>query len=325
LLVFIPVIILLAFLYVIGYKATALQREATRFGETTSSIAGQSNFLGKQFRAALNASSKSKFLNESLNNMVDQALSLSQRAEAIDAPQDLKLAQSFFAVSMKLRHQGLEKYSRSLITAISSAQHKTSTKAALNDINLSDVAYSYFLQETRRYFSSNNLKIALKKSAFLTGDSSKHLVAAKAEKKPAEKEKEKKPGEEPDISVEDVATDPLRISFNPDNDTRVLPDASEIDVRIEVSNKGKSDEKDIPVEVYLYNKGKFTAKKRSVIDNIKAGERARLTVKGFEPKKEGLNTFKIKAGPLVSEKNEEDNTYTYKFIFKSQDSSANSE
>jgi len=331
LLILVPVVLLFIFLYIVGYRATALRREVNKFGDSTNAIAGQSNFLGKQFRAALKTKSKSKFLNESLNNIVDQALGLSQRAEAIQPPQNLKLAHSFFSVSMKLRHQGLEKYSRAVIASLSTIEptnKDASIKGALEDISLSDVAYSYFLQETRRYLSSNNLKISLKKSAFLSASTIKSVTVVK-EEKPAEKKaqlKEKeKDKESADVYIEDVATSPLRIGYNSENDVRVLPDTDEVDVRIEVGNKGKADEEDVGVEVYLYNKGKFVAKKSAVLDSVEAGGTNKISIKNFKVKSEGLNTFKIKAGPLVSEKNIDDNNYTYKFVLESQDSNSESQ
>lgn len=317
LLIFIPIILLILFLYVIGYRATALRREATKYTDVTNTIAGQSNFLGKQFRAALNSGGKSKFLTETLDNIVDQALGLSQRAEAIEPPKDLKLAHSYFVVAMKLRHQGLEKYNRYVINSMSSVQSKQnqSSKEALEDIRLSDKAYAYFIQEAKNYLNSNGLKIKLKESVYLPAGTKQLSTTS------ANSNKTNEIIGEPDIFVEDVATVPLRVSYNPDNDIRVLPDTSTVYVRIEVGNKGKVEEKDIAVETALYNNDKFVAKKSGVLDSIQPGETSKITTEEFEVSKEGLNVFKIQVGPLLSEKNKQDNYYSYKFIIQTQGTS----
>lgn len=315
LLVFIPIILLLIILYIIGYRATALRRDTNRFADTTGAIARESSFMGKQFRVALNTDTKNKYLAETVDNLVEQALSLSQRAEAIEPPEELKLAHSFFVVAMKLRHQGLEKYSRRVLTAFSAIQSNNAQRLSLDDMALSDAAYRYFLQETRRYLSSNNLKVNLTKSYIMTAKVKKPVKKIAEKKKPDEKNSE----EESDIYVIDVATDPLRISYNPENDIRVLPDSNSVDVRVEVGNKGKTDVEDIPVEVELLNDEKFIERKSDSVSKILPGKKRKITIEGFEPKNEGVNVFKIKVGPLSSEKNKEDNNYSYKFIFKSQD------
>ncbi len=325
LLVFIPVILLFVLFYFIGYKANATRREATNFTNTTGKIAEQSNFLGSQFRAALtaNSKSKSKFLGESLDNMIAQALTQSQRAESIEPPEELKLAHSFFVVSMKLRHQGLEKYSRKILTAFDKNKSKTAADDAINDINLSDTAYQYFLQETRRYLSSHNYKINLKKSNFITPTAKKKIEVVAS--KPKKEKKKEKPANPPDLAIVDVATEPLRISFNPDNDIRVLPDTNSVDVRIEIENKGSEKEEDIAVNVELLNGEKSIDKKDNVLSFVSAGKKRKITIDGFEPLSEGINIFKITVGSPDDEENKEDNSYTYKFIFDSQDRSVNSE
>lgn len=315
LLILIPVVVLLLFLYVIGYRATALRREVTKYTDATTAISSQSNFLGKQFRAALNSGSKSKYLSESLDNIVDQSLGLSQRAEAIEPPKDLKLAHSFFIVAIKLRHQGLEKYNRFVINSMSSVKASSNnqvSKEAIEDIRLSDKAYRYFVDETRRYLKSNNLTIKLKESVFLTSKTKQLNISTKS------KTKSDVLGA-PDIFVEDVATVPLRVSYNPDNDIRVLPDTGDVAVRIEAGNKGKVDEKDIAVEVSLYNDNKLITKKSGIIDSIKQGETSKITIEGFEAIKDGINIFKIQLGPLLTEKNTQDNKYEYKFIIQKLD------
>lgn len=315
LLIFLPVVVVLLFFYIIGYKANAVKRDAANFTDATNLIATQSNFLGSQFRAALNSDSKSKFLNESLENMVEQALTHSQRAEAIEPPEDLRLAHSFFVVSMKIRHQGLEKYSRKVLTALNQKSLSSAADEALKDISLSDISFNYYLQETRRYLSSNNLKINLKNSNFLTAQAKKKIATA-TEKRPAEKKEE---AGQPNLAILDVATKPLRVSFNPDNDIRVLPDTNSVDVRIKIQNKGQTGEEDIPIEVELLNDSKSIAKKDMVLSKITAGATEKVTIGGFKPPHEGLNVFKVQVGPLAGEQNKDDNSYTYKFIFRSQD------
>ncbi|TET53346.1 MAG: hypothetical protein E3J54_04430 [Actinobacteria bacterium] len=313
LLVLIPVIVLFITLYVIGYRATAARREAKSFVNSTNAIAKQSNYLGKQFRAALNSSSSGKFLSDSLNNLIDESLTLSQDAEAIEPPKDFKLAHMYFVVSMKLRYQGLEKYSRPIISSVSSstAKNDKNIKEALDDISLSDNAHRYFLEETKRYLNSKNLKFSLLKSTFMTSNIKKRQTP-KVETK-------KSPLGDADIFIDDVATVPLRIGINSQNEVRVLPDSEKVGVKVKVGNKGKVVEKDIPVEITLKNEGKFVAKKKGVLDSVEPEKTSNKIIKGFEPPKKGLNVFEIVVGPLFSEKNKDDNNYTYKFVFESHD------
>ncbi len=319
LLIFVPIIVLLLILYIIGFRATAVRRGAEQFSNSTASITKQSNFLGKQFGLAINSSSKSKFLSESLDNMVEESLTLSEKASAIEPPEDLKLAHSFFVVAMKLRHQGLEKYSRITLTAFSAKASKQSEEEALKDISLSDAAYKYFLQETNRYLNSHDIKITLTKSIFVSTTLNKKITKKKAPKpKPKKKEEETKKTDS-DLAIDDVATEPLRVSFNPDNNIRVLPDTDSVDIRIRIQNNGKEDIEDVPIEVELLNGDKSMSKKQGSLNRIKAGLKRRITIKDFKPKKDGINVFKITVGDPSSENNAADNTYEYKFIFNSQD------
>ena len=319
LLVLVPIILLIAF-YFIGFRATAVKRGAENFSDKTSNITKQSNFLGKQFRTALNTSAKSKFLSESLDNMVEESLTLSEKASAIEPPEDLKLAHSFFSVAMKLRHQGLEKYSRITLTAFSAKATKQSEEEALKDLSLSDAAYKYYLQETNRYLNSHDLKITLTKSAFITNTLNKKIAIKKkpAKPKPKKKEEEKKTTDG-DLSIDDVATIPLRVSFNPDNNIRVLPDTTSVDIRVRIDNKGAEVEEDVPVEVELLNDNKTISKKQGSLNRILAGKQRRITIRDFKPKKDGVNIFKVTVGNPSTENNSADNSYEYKFIFKSQD------
>jgi hypothetical protein len=317
LLLFVPAVFLVIFfLSVLGYKATARRRMLTDYIRQTNSIAKQSNkvaiYLENQLKEPT-VKSKASFKTK-LMDMVQECQNLRDHAENMVVPEDLRLAQGYFFMAMKLRYKGMELYKPPIFEAISSNSptiDEGDISSALRYLALSDLAYENFIEELNTITKGERLGVKVLRSQFLKNNAIyekenilKFITALKGEDF-------KDTG---DLAVLDVATEPLRISINTETDVRVLPDTDVVNVRIEVKNKGKTLQKDIPVEAELVTEGKKQgAKKQMKIDEILPDGTAKVSLEGFDPVRGVLNIFKIKVGPLFGEENTGDNYYEYKF------------
>ncbi len=256
-------------------------------------------------------------------DMVQECQNLEDHAKNMIVPDNLEEAHSYLVMTMKLRHQGMELYKPPIFEAVSSNSQKideSEITKALKYLALSDLAHQSFMDEVNKLIKDENIGEKPLKSVFLEDDTIYEKKNVLEFLNRLKGENFKGAG---DLSVLDVATNPLRISINTKTDVRVLPITDEIDVRVEVKNNTDKPQKDVPVEVEFLSEGeKKGIKKQGKIVEIAANGTAKITIKGFQPVKDKLNIFKIKVGPLFGEQNTADNYYEYKFIL-SDDVSGN--
>lgn len=315
------VLVLLLFLYIVGYKASAKRREMHGYIQQTNNIANKSNEIAKDLEAQLtNPQVKSKVaFRTNLMDMVQECQYLNDNAENMIVPEYLQQAHSYFIMTMKLRHKGMELYKPPIFEAISSNSPKIKEKEiaqALKYLAFSDLAYKTYKEEMKKIMNGEDYGIKIVNSKFISGDNifEKENIMAFLTKLKGENFQGSG-----DVAVLDVATTPLRVSINTDTEVRVLPVTDTVSVRIEVKNKSDKAQSDIPVEVELLTEGKTSGeKKQAKIANIIAGGAAKITVEDFSTTEGELNIFKIKVGPVYGEKNTDDNYYEYKFIMSNE-------
>ena len=313
-------LMIIIILYVLGYKAGARRRELTGYINQTNEIAVKSNKIANQLEGQLRDPkqvSKASF-KTALMDMPQECQNLESQAQNMPVPTETEGAQSYLLLAMQLRRKGLEIYQPAISKAISTNINSVNEKdlvMALKYLALSDLAYDNFRQEILNVIKGEDVTTKVIKSKFINDPSAydKPTVVSFLSKL--------KGGvtlQGGDIGIVDVATEPLRTGINKQTEVRILPATDTVNVRVEVSNNGKTAQKDIPVEVELTVKGK-SQKKRGKILLVEPGQKVKITIVGFSPVSGSLNTFKVKAGPVFGEQNTADNYYIYKFVLnKSQ-------
>lgn len=313
------VFIILLFLYIVGYKAGAQERELRDYIQQTNSFANKSNAVAEDLEKQLkrpSQKSKASFRTD-IMDMVQECSNIRDYAEAMIVPEEFQKVHSYFIMAMKLRHEGMSLYKPQIFEALSSSTPKLKEKKitkALKYLSFSDFAYENFKQELNKIVKSYDLDIKITDSIFLGKYSLYQKENIMGFVKKLKKEKVKDAG---DVAILDVATVPLRVSINTNTQVRVLPLTSSVKVRIEVENKGKIALNNIPVEIELITKGRTSGeKKQGKIDKLPVNGTTKITLEGFSPSESGLNKLKIKVGPVFGEQETDDNYYEYKFIIQ---------
>jgi len=316
-------IIILLFLSIVGNIARGRQQEVTDYFDAVNEIAEQSNRISKRFTEltkTTTASSQGQF-KSSLTDLIAQSQDIFSTSMGLKNLEELKEANSFLVISMRLRNEGLEKYQSAVLSAMSGVASVDAKEIslALKDLSLSDSAYTHFIKEAQAFLNEEEIKIKIQSSKFISDETvyeqpkvSAFLqqIKSKAPVKGKAKVEDSKIKADTDVYISDVATEPLRASVDA-NGVRELPSSDEVAVRIAVGLKGSAQKK-VPVEVVLYVKGDSKSEEKSSVD-LTANGIAKVTIPGFSPTEKEVNTFKIKVGPLKGEAKTDNNEYEYKF------------
>lgn len=314
------IIIILALLYlIVGFFGGGKAKELKDYVTATNNVVNRSNKIAQEFNDTIENPSEYTRANlkTKLASFEKESKGLVEDGEKIDVPGNLKEANDYFIICLKLRAEGLKNYQPALFNALKDKDLEvasTQISSTLKYLALSDRAYEIFSSQTGKELKKEGAEISVSDSQFLKNPNLYEKAVVVAHLKQLQGVKSLK--EVHGIEVVEFSTQPKRKSFLSAKNLAVLPKTSQLTVTVVVKNQGNQTELSIPVVVTLKSTAETKEQSQEgTITSISPGQKKSVTIKGLKPNtsKNVTNLLTITAGPVPKEKETRNNVKEFKF------------
>jgi hypothetical protein len=294
------------------------------YNRDVTALVGESNQESKNLFRILAAPGNASDVDiqNQLNTFSGQAEQLVERADALDAPGDLKGAQSYLSETLKFRRDGVKAIATQLPAASADQGDRKrgieQVAASMQNFLTSDVIYqTRFAPALRKGLAAEDLggeRVA--RSSFLpepdwvlpatVGDRVGKLGGSGASDKDAA----------PGLHGTGIASTTLGgQTLNPGGQAANVPLANDLTMTVQIANQGENTESDVRVEVVI-GKGGDAVKAEKVLDTIAAGETKPVEIPITEQPPTGQNVpISVSVAKVPGEQKLDNNKATYSAIF----------
>jgi len=317
----IPVLLVLALLYVLGTLGEGRSSEYTDYVIQVNKLVRESNETAKGFnelkeqvsmvsRAELKAR-LAQYIKDCADAQNDSALT--------KVPERLKKTHPYLQLCFEMRTKGMEDYQLAIFNALKDEDLEVAgvqVSKALRYLALSDDAYGLYREKTEELLKEEGIDASLLESRFLDDERAFEgaRVLSYLQQLKGIETLEVIHG----VAVVELETNPKRTEYNKETRTATLPEADDFVVTVTIENQGNQIENNIPVEVTLKSETDPEGQIKSArVSSLAAGKKEIVTIQGLEPTGGGVvNLLTVTVGPLPGEKITTNNTREYKFVIK---------
>ena len=304
------------------------ERALKDYNRSVTELAADSDTVGRDFFAALNAASSGDDVEVRVNQLVLTADELVKRADGLEPRSEMARAQGSLELVMNLRAQGLRKIGEKLPTAlVSGRDNAQSVETALSQIAgqmqqflASDVIYSQrtapYVREALRDGEIEGQKVTISRFLPSLGWLNPNAVAGRLGAERAGGGRGADPNPAPGLhghSLTSVAVGST--TLEPGGKVNSIPARPAPTFTIKLENGGDFDEREVVVTARLSGGGTQSPPRKKTIAQTKSKGDAEVTIPLGSSPPSGAATLTVTVGKVPGEEGTENNKQTYTLLF----------
>jgi hypothetical protein len=241
-------------------------------------------------------------LSEQLKQIEQQCSDLLDEANALQAPESVRLSHAALLICLEQRYRATKNYRPDLINALTAVDvdvYAQSISEDLQELVYSDGSYRFFKRSLSETLEANNItEVALPDSIWLANwdDATQRkvesfLVGLKGT-------------ELHGLALGTVVLDPQGdIVEEGGESVHLLPPTDVISITVNIENQGNRTEENVKITVSLYSvNDPAPTRQEQTIENIAVGENYQVVFEGLRPKTGGIrNVLEVKVEPVPKE------------------------